>query len=98
MDLQDNVNKFMNVIHNEKFKHILICGYVRGFDFRIGLTDIDVNIINDKLNIKGNKLEFNIYLDDIKHNSFEYRKDEILEGYELEIKTNDNLIVLSYFK
>ena len=45
MNLQDNINKFMNVINNKDSKYIVICGDVRGFDFGVSLTDIDINII-----------------------------------------------------
>lgn len=98
MNLQDNINKFMNVINNKDSKYIVICGDVRGFDFGVSLTDIDINIINDKLNIKGNKLELNIYLHDIERSSFEYKKHDSLELYDLKIKINDGLILLSYSK
>lgn len=98
MNLQDNVNKFMDIIHNKDFKYIMIGGYAKEFDFRTYLTDIDVNIKGNKLDIKGNKLDLNIYLNTIKHNSLEYEKGEIVEGYNFTIKTNDSTIILSYFK
>ena len=91
MNLQDNVNKFMDIIHNKDFKYIMIGGYAKEFDFRTYLTDIDVNI-------KGNKLELNIYLHDIERSSFEYKKHDSLELYDLKIKINDGLILLSYSK
>lgn len=98
MNLQDNVNKFMNIIHNKDFKYIMISGYAKEFDFKTDLTDIDVNIKENKLNIKGNKLYLNIYLNTIKHNSLEYEKGKTVEGYDFTIKTNGSTIILSYFK
>lgn len=67
MTLQENINKFMEIINSKNYDYIHVSIYNMEFRSSIILNDLDVSLDVDKLEIKSNsKFNLSIKLNEIK--------------------------------
>lgn len=80
MTLQENINKFMEIINSKNYDYIHVLIYNMEFNSSINLKDLDLKLDTDRLKIKSNS-DFNlsIKLNKIKEQSYESRTHDIYD-------------------